>query len=64
MFYRLAMWRIQARAGISTKSWSSRFNMSGRNKLKLEFQRACGPMKLDELTSYKWIGIGNGQIRT
>ena len=25
---------------------------------------ARGPMGLDELTSYKWIGIGSGQIRT
>src|ERR1039457_6313727 len=25
---------------------------------------ARGPMGLDELTSYKWLGIGNGQIRT
>jgi glutamate-5-semialdehyde dehydrogenase len=25
---------------------------------------ARGPMGLDELTSYKWIGIGNGQVRT
>ena len=24
---------------------------------------ARGPMCLDELTSYKWLGIGNGQIR-
>jgi hypothetical protein len=64
MLYCLAMRRIQVRAGISTKSWSSRFSVSGRNKLKLELQRACGPMKLDELTSYKWLGIGNGQIRT
>ena len=24
---------------------------------------ARGPMGLDELTSYKWLGIGNGQIR-
>jgi len=23
-----------------------------------------GPMGLDELTSYKWLGIGNGQVRT
>jgi gamma-glutamyl phosphate reductase len=22
-----------------------------------------GPMGLDELTSYKWLGIGNGQVR-
>jgi gamma-glutamyl phosphate reductase len=21
-----------------------------------------GPMGLDELTSYKWLGIGNGQV--
>jgi glutamate-5-semialdehyde dehydrogenase len=25
---------------------------------------ARGPMGLEELTTYKWIGIGNGQIRT
>jgi glutamate-5-semialdehyde dehydrogenase len=25
---------------------------------------ARGPMGLDELTSYKWIGFGNGQVRT
>ena len=25
---------------------------------------ARGPMGLQELTSYKWVGIGNGQIRT
>ena len=25
---------------------------------------ARGPMGLDELTSYKWLGIGSGQIRT
>ncbi|MGA2802126.1 MAG: glutamate-5-semialdehyde dehydrogenase [Verrucomicrobiota bacterium] len=25
---------------------------------------ARGPMGLNELTSYKWIGIGNGQLRT
>jgi glutamate-5-semialdehyde dehydrogenase len=25
---------------------------------------ARGPMGLDELTSYKWLGIGNGQVRT
>jgi len=24
---------------------------------------ARGPVGLDELTSYKWLGIGNGQIR-
>jgi len=22
-----------------------------------------GPMVLDELTSYKWLGYGNGQVR-
>jgi len=25
---------------------------------------ARGPMGLEELTSYKWLGIGNGQVRT
>jgi gamma-glutamyl phosphate reductase len=25
---------------------------------------AHGPMGLDELTSYKWLGVGNGQIRS
>ena len=25
---------------------------------------ARGPMGLDELTTYKWLGIGNGQVRT
>jgi gamma-glutamyl phosphate reductase len=26
--------------------------------------KAGGPMGLDELTSYKWLGIGNGQLWT
>jgi gamma-glutamyl phosphate reductase len=26
--------------------------------------KAGGPMGLEELTSYKWLGMGNGQIRT
>jgi gamma-glutamyl phosphate reductase len=26
--------------------------------------KAVDPMGLDELISYKWLGIGNGQIRT
>ena len=25
---------------------------------------ARGPMGLEELTTYKWVGIGNGQLRT
>jgi gamma-glutamyl phosphate reductase len=25
---------------------------------------ARGPMGLEELTSYKWLGIGTGQVRT
>jgi len=67
MFYRLAMWSIRARAGISTdkigargQCWSSRFSVSGRNNLKLELQRVRGSLGLDELTSCKWLGIGNG----
>jgi hypothetical protein len=73
MFYCLAMRSIHAWAGISTDNdksgargqcWSSRFSVSERNKLKLELQRARGPMGLDELTSDKRLGIGNGQVRT
>jgi gamma-glutamyl phosphate reductase len=71
MFYRLAMWSIRSGAGISTdkigmrgQCWSSRFNVSGRNKLMLELQRMRGPLGLDELTGCKWLGIGSGQIRT
>ena len=26
--------------------------------------KAGGPMGLDELTGYKWPGLGSGQIRT
>jgi gamma-glutamyl phosphate reductase len=26
--------------------------------------KAGGPMGLDELTHCKWLGLGNGQIRT
>ena len=25
---------------------------------------ARGPMGLEELTSYKWLGIGTGQVRS
>jgi len=32
-------------------------NLSAKPKLAER-----GPMGLDELTSYKWLGIGNGQI--
>ena len=47
MFYRLAMWSIQAGAGTS-----------------IDKIGACSSMGLDELTSYKWLSLGNGQIRT
>ena len=49
MLYCLAMRRIQVRAGISTST---------------DKGSVSDPMGLDELTSYKWLGIGNGQVRT
>ena len=59
MFYRLAMRSIQARAGISTKTDKIGARLPRRSNAK-----AGGPMGLDELTSYKWLSLGNGQIRT
>jgi gamma-glutamyl phosphate reductase len=49
MLYRPAMRSIQTGAGISTDT---------------EKIDARDPMGLDEFASYKWLGIGNGQIRT
>jgi gamma-glutamyl phosphate reductase len=57
MFYRLAMRNIQARAGISTEKIGARLPRRSNAK-------AGGPMGRDELTSYKWLGIGTGQVRT
>jgi hypothetical protein len=65
MFYRLAMRSIQAWAGISTDTdkinargqcWSSRFSVSERNKLKLELQRARGPMSRQERKLFGYSG--------
>jgi hypothetical protein len=71
MFYRPAMWSIQAGAGSNPdkigargQCWSSRFSVSGRNKLKLELQHLRGLMGLDELTGRKWLVSGSGEIRT
>ena len=41
---------------------STRFTDGGEFGMGAEIG-ARGPMGLDELTSYKWLGIGNGQIR-
>jgi gamma-glutamyl phosphate reductase len=30
----------------------------------LRSRGARGPMGLDELTSYKWLDLGNGQVRS
>jgi glutamate-5-semialdehyde dehydrogenase len=40
------------------------FGMGAEIGISTDKIGARGPMGLDELTSYKWIGIGNGQIRT
>ena len=40
------------------------FGMGAEIGISTDKIGARGPMGLDELTSYKWIGIGSGQIRT
>jgi glutamate-5-semialdehyde dehydrogenase len=40
------------------------FGMGAEIGISTDKIGARGPMGLDELTSYKWIGIGNGQIRS
>ena len=39
------------------------FGMGAEIGISTDKIGARGPMGLDELTSYKWIGLGNGQIR-
>jgi glutamate-5-semialdehyde dehydrogenase len=40
------------------------FGMGAEIGISTDKIGARGPMGLDELTTYKWIGIGNGQVRT
>jgi glutamate-5-semialdehyde dehydrogenase len=40
------------------------FGMGAEIGISTDKIGARGPMGLDELTSYKWIGIGKGQVRT
>jgi glutamate-5-semialdehyde dehydrogenase len=40
------------------------FGMGAEIGISTDKIGARGPMGLDELTSYKWIGMGNGQVRT
>jgi glutamate-5-semialdehyde dehydrogenase len=40
------------------------FGMGAEIGISTDKIGARGPMGLEELTSYKWIGIGNGQLRT
>jgi glutamate-5-semialdehyde dehydrogenase len=40
------------------------FGMGAEIGISTDKIGARGPMGLDELASYKWLGIGNGQIRT
>ena len=40
------------------------FGMGAEIGISTDKIGARGPMGLEELTSYKWIGLGNGQLRT
>jgi glutamate-5-semialdehyde dehydrogenase len=40
------------------------FGMGAEIGISTDKIGARGPMGLEELTSYKWIGIGTGQLRT
>jgi len=40
------------------------FGMGAEIGISTDKIGARGPMGLEELTSYKWIGIGTGQVRT
>lgn len=40
------------------------FGMGAEIGISTDKIGARGPMGLDELTTYKWIGFGNGQVRT
>jgi glutamate-5-semialdehyde dehydrogenase len=42
---------------------STRFTDGGEFRMGAEIG-ALRPMGLEELTSYKWLGIGSGQVRT
>jgi glutamate-5-semialdehyde dehydrogenase len=39
------------------------FGMGAEIGISTDKIGARGPMGLDELTSYKWLGLGNGQVR-
>jgi glutamate-5-semialdehyde dehydrogenase len=40
------------------------FGMGAEIGISTDKIGARGPMGLEELTSYKWVGFGSGQVRT
>ena len=63
--------RFMAGADASTVYWNAttrftdggEFGMGAEIGISTDKVGARGPMGLEELTSYKWLGFGTGQVR-
>ena len=51
-------------AGQAWRIASAPFPLGAEIGISTDKIGARGPMGLEELTSYKWIGFGSGQVRT